>query len=210
MNRKILVTFGDSCTYGHGLKDCIAKDGRNPGKKPSKFAWPTLLAEQMDYDCVNLGIPGASNKEILHKVLDTKLPDNAVVIMGWSFYNRTCIIKKHSIEQIGNWQNSKASKSFFKHIHDDYDMHLDFYLRANFIKNYLDNLGIENYHWRLEETLEKQKPRWNAVKFPDFDYHKVRKKYPLAMDNLHPGEEAHQKLSEVFLNKIARTRSSVG
>ena len=210
MNRKILVTFGDSCTYGHGLKDCIAKDGRNPGKKPSKFAWPTLLAEQMDYDCVNLGIPGASNKEILHKVLDTKLPDNAVVIMGWSFYNRTCIIKKHSIEQIGNWQNSKASKSFFKHIHDDYDMHLDFYLRANFIKNYLDNLGIENYHWRLEETLEKQKPRWNEVKFLDFDYHKVRKKYPLAMDNLHPGEEAHQKLSEVFLNKIARTRSSVG
>lgn len=210
MNRKILVTFGDSCTYGHGLKDCIADDGFNPGKKPSKFAWPTLLASRLDYDIVNLSRPGASNKEILHKVLDTKLPDNAVVIMGWSFYNRTCIIKKHSIEQIGNWQNSKASKSFFKHIHDDYDMHLDFYLRANFIKNYLDNLGIENYHWRLEETLEKQKPRWNAVKFLDFDYHKVRKKYPLAMDNLHPGEEAHQKLSEVFLNKIARTRSSVG
>ena len=210
MNRKILVTFGDSCTYGHGLKDCIAKDGRNPGKKPSKFAWPTLLAEQMDYDCVNLGIPGASNKEILHKVLDTKLPDNAVVIMGWSFYNRTCIIKKHSIEQIGNWQNSKASKSFFKHLHDDYDMHMDFYMRANLIKNYLDNLGIENYHWRIEEILEKQEPRWNSVKFLDFDYHKIKKKYPLAMDNLHPGPEAHEKLAEIFAEIITRTRSSVG
>ena len=91
MSSKILVTFGDSCTYGDGLEDCYA-DG-NPGKKPSKFAWPTLLASQMNYDIANLSRPGASNKEILHKVLNTKLPDNAIVILGWSFFNRTCIIK---------------------------------------------------------------------------------------------------------------------
>ena len=210
MSRKILVTFGDSCTYGHGLEDCLAADGFNPGKKPSQFAWPTLLASKMDYDLANLGIPGASNKEILHKVMNTKLPNNAVVIMGWSLFNRTCIIKKHSVEQIGIWQDSKASKSYFKHMYDDYDMHIDFYLRANFIKNYLDRLGIENYHWRLETTLEQEQPTWNNVQFFDFQYHKVKKKYPLALDNLHPGPEAHKKLAEIFEEIITRTRSSVG
>tara|TARA_B100000927_G_scaffold269526_1_gene245010 strand:+ start:2208 stop:2828 length:621 start_codon:yes stop_codon:yes gene_type:complete len=206
MSRKILVTFGDSCTYGDGLEDCLPPQMENP----SKFAWPTLLASKMDYDVVNLSKPGASNKEISHKVLSTKLPDNAVVIVGWSFYNRTCIIKKHSVEQIGIWQDSKASKSFFRHLHDDYDMHMDFYLRANHIKNYLDNLGIENHHWRLEETLEEQIPFWNSVKFLDFDYHKIKKKYPMALDNLHPGPEAHKRLAEKFEEIITRTRSSVG
>ena len=206
MSRKILVTFGDSCTYGDGLQDCLPPKMPNP----SKFAWPTLLASQMDYDLVNLSKPGSSNKQISHTILSTKLPDNAVIIVGWSFYNRTCIIKKHSVEQIGVWQESKASKSFFRHLHDDYDMHMDFYMRANLIKNYLDNLGIENYHWRVEEILEKQEPRWNSVKFLDFDYHKIQKKYPRAMDNLHPGEEAHKELAETFEELITRTRSSVG
>ena len=58
MSRKILVTFGDSCTYGDGLQDCLPPKMPNP----SKFAWPTLLASQMDYDLVNLSKPGASNK----------------------------------------------------------------------------------------------------------------------------------------------------
>lgn len=206
MSRKILVTFGDSCTYGDGLQDCLPPKMPNP----SKFAWPTLLASQMDYDLVNLSKPGASNKQISHTILSTKLPDNVIIIVGWSFYNRTCIIKKHSVEQIGIWQDSKASKSFFKHLHDDYDMHMDFYMRANLIKNYLDNLGIENYHWRVEEILQEQQPRWNSVKFLDFDYHKLQKKYPLALDNMHPGPEAHKKLAETFEEIITRTRSSVG
>ena len=89
-------------------------------------------------------------------------------------------------------------------------MHMDFYMRANLIKNHLDNLGRENYHWRVEEILQEQQPRWNSVKFLDFDYHKLQKKYPLALDNMHPGPEAHKKLAETFEEIITRTRSSVG
>ena len=211
MTQKTLVAFGDSCTYGHGLKDCIASDGINPGKWPSKFAWPTHLAgEWIDMQVGNLGIPGASNKEIWNKIMNTKLDSNNLVVIGWSLYNRSCVIKKHTVEQIGIWQNSKSSKSFFKHMHDDYDMHLDFYLRANYVKKYLDSLDIENYHWRLETTLAENKPNWNQVQFIDFDYHKIKKQYPLAEDNLHPGEKAHKKVAEVLFQHIKRTRSSVG
>ena len=71
---KTLVAFGDSCTYGHGLKDCIAADGVNPGKRPSERAWPTELADEFkDIPYANLGIPGASNKEIWNKIMNTKL-----------------------------------------------------------------------------------------------------------------------------------------
>ena len=42
-----LVTFGCSYTYGHGLPDCIMAKGR-AGKRPSKFAWPYLLAKKLD------------------------------------------------------------------------------------------------------------------------------------------------------------------
>ena len=107
MTQKTLVAFGDSCTYGHGLKDCIASDGINPGKWPSKFAWPTHLAgEWIDMQVGNLGIPGASNKEIWNKIMNTKLDSNNLVVIGWSLYNRSCVIKKHTVEQIGIWQNN--------------------------------------------------------------------------------------------------------
>ena len=42
-----LVAFGCSYTYGHGLPDCIMAKGR-AGKRPSKFAWPYLLAKKLD------------------------------------------------------------------------------------------------------------------------------------------------------------------
>ena len=233
MKQKTLVAFGDSCTFGHGLEDCIASDGFNPGKTPSKFAWPTLLAEKLNASCSNLGIPGASNKEIWNKIMNTKLgayqtteikngvrqsvmrgnPDenrNIIVIIGWSLFNRSCVLRKNSVEQIGVWQDSKASKSYFKHLYDDHDMNMDFYLRANFVKEYLNNLGITNYHWRLETTLEDEQPEWNTVQFFDFEYHKLKKKYPLALDDMHPGPQAHAELAEVFYSMIKGTRSSVG
>ncbi len=213
---KTLVAFGDSCTYGHGLKDCIAPDGVNPGKSPSEMAWPTELAynfaptnsEEIPY--ANLGIPGASNKEIWNKIMNTKLDHNNIVVIGWSLYNRTCVINKHGVDQIGIWQDTKPAKSYFKHLYDDYDMHNDFYLRANHIKQYLDQKEIENYHWRLETTMSEQVPKWNEVRFIDFDYHNLKNKYPLAQDNLHPGEEAHKKIAESLFQHIKGTRSSVG
>ena len=210
---KTLVAFGDSCTYGHGLKDCIAADGVNPGKSPSEHAWPSRLAEEFTNPPqahANLGIPGASNKEIWNKIMNTKLDHNNIVVIGWSLYNRTCVINKHGVDQIGIWQDTKPAKSYFKHLYDDYDMHNDFYLRANHIKQYLDQKEIENYHWRLETTMSEQVPKWNEVRFIDFDYHNLKNKYPLAQDNLHPGEEAHGKIAESLFQHIKGTRSSVG
>ena len=37
--------------------------------------WPTLLAERLDMDCVNLAHGGSGNKQMLAKILDTVLKE---------------------------------------------------------------------------------------------------------------------------------------
>lgn len=203
---KQIVAFGDSCTYGHGLIDCH-KVGGDPGDKPSNLAWPNMLGKILDCPSYNLGIPGASNKEIWYKILNTKLDQDSTVIIGWSMMNRFSIIKsKSSVEQIGIWKKDKVSKSYFKQIEHDYDSNIDFFARANHIKLHLDSMGIENYHFKVE--YERYKPIWNCVEFLDVRHYEIRQRNPLAEDNLHPGPAAHKQVAEVLHKLIAENRAS--
>jgi len=58
-----LIAFGCSYTYGAGLEDCFTPPiGHGP--IPSKFAWPQLVANELNMECINMSSSGASNKEI--------------------------------------------------------------------------------------------------------------------------------------------------
>ena len=61
-----LVAFGCSQTWGSALPDVwgIKENQTIHERGVSKYAWPKLLANKLDVECVNLGIAGASNKEI--------------------------------------------------------------------------------------------------------------------------------------------------
>jgi hypothetical protein len=48
-----LIAFGCSNTYGEGLEDCWIPEFRKHGPKPSKVAWPQILADKMGRECVN-------------------------------------------------------------------------------------------------------------------------------------------------------------
>ena len=62
-----LFAFGCSLTYGHGMEDNWDSNNNRPFPySPSKKAWPFLLANMLNYNCVNLARCGASNKEILY------------------------------------------------------------------------------------------------------------------------------------------------
>ncbi|MBF83977.1 MAG: hypothetical protein CL489_05810 [Acidobacteria bacterium] len=52
--------------------------------------WPTLLAETLDMDCVNLGAQGAGNEEMLAKTLDVVLNQKNIglVVIMWSEWQR--------------------------------------------------------------------------------------------------------------------------
>lgn len=52
--------------------------------------WPTLLAERLDMDCVNLAHGGSGNKQMLAKILDTVLKEKNIglVVVMWSQFQR--------------------------------------------------------------------------------------------------------------------------
>lgn len=204
---KNLVAFGDSCTFGHGLIDCHLPNG-DPGPEPSKLAWPHQLAKKLQLKPSNLGIPGASNKEIANKILTTKLDTDCCVVICWSYIDRHSLIKKHSIEQVGPWKKDKISKSFYKHLYDRHDRMWEFYSKFNQITMFLDSKQIANYHFHVDQD-ELEPFKWNQFDMMPVDYANIRTKNPLAEDNLHPGPRAHKELADDIFKQI-RTSSSSG
>ena len=204
-----LFAYGCSNTYGEALEDCWT--GEQHGLEPSKFAWPQLLADQMNLECVNLGFPGVSNKYICNKVSNTEFQKGDKVVILWTFFNRFCFFRDDGSSQrmlVGDADRknldkvtSLKSRFYYGHFYSKKDSIDDSFLRINFIKNYLDSEGIENYHYTCvsKDFLHKLKPLlWNKVdlKFIDF------RGFPLALDNQHPGVEAQEYAAKTMFNDI--------
>lgn len=195
-----LVTFGCSFTYGHGLADCFIPP-REPGPVPSKFAWPQLLANELKVDCINMSVPGASNKEILNTLLNFKFDSSDIVIIMWTFVERWCTIKNYtSVDRLTqkSMNNNPNILSQYDKVFTFEDMQLDFIYRANFAKMYLGNKNLKNYHLSVNpyNCCPNVMPIWNAVNFLNINLSMIRQWMPKALDvadgTPHPGPEAHQ------------------
>ena len=149
-----LVAFGCSNTFGQSLPDVWDYE-KNEGifnQGPSKYAWPQLLADKLNVECINNGIPGASNKEIWYNIVNAEFENDDIIIILWSHLNRYCLIQKNKIMQLGTWmvmdqlrrwcfsqKQREQTKTFFKYFYNEYDMLLDFYLRTNHIQSFLQD-----------------------------------------------------------------------
>jgi hypothetical protein len=96
MSRKKLIAIGCSFT----------QDTFNPVVYHPRYdfpVWPTLLAEKLDMDCLNLGKGGQGNEYISAKLIDNilseKKEDIGLVVLMWSGWQR---IDYHDIE--GEWK----------------------------------------------------------------------------------------------------------
>ena len=100
-----LITFGDSSTYGHGLPDCFIPP-YNAGDYPSKLGWVNILADKLNIDkIVNLARPGASNRFILHRIINfNDFKNDDLVIIQFAHLTRDFYFKNDSkIEFVGSW-----------------------------------------------------------------------------------------------------------
>ena len=210
MNR--LIAFGCSHTYGEGLKDCWKKG--KAGKSPSKYAWPQLLAERLKRKCCNKSKEGASNKFIWHKILNTEFTDKDIVVILWTYYNRTCILENKDSSQrimvsdVDNpfkpEQERLFAKNYYENYYTDYDVVTHSIGYFNHIKSYLDNLKVKNYHLINKEPFARHPiPEWNQVVLHPID---LRFDLPLAEDNKHPGEQAHQSISDHVYSIIGQSK----
>jgi hypothetical protein len=96
-----ILAVGDSFTFGLELSDLpsnamdlfgnyLDDTNQNPRPaEPSKLAWPSLLANTLGHDVVNISTPGASNDWIFKKTVEHVLKNRYdFVICAWTTIDR--------------------------------------------------------------------------------------------------------------------------
>jgi hypothetical protein len=199
---KNLVVFGCSFVYGHGLPDCHI-DPDQPGPHPSNMAWPSLLAQRLGRNCINISSPGASNFEIVLNVLKFKFHPDDICIIMWTFPDRDWILYDNGkTEKIGNWADKNKFISWLK-LNPEKTTHLRFWSWVTLIHSWLISNGIKVYYLQPRMNLYGICPPWaKHVKFLSSNLFEIRQIYPKALDNRHPGPEAHQVFAKEVFNEI--------
>ena len=200
----MIYTFGCSLTYGQWLED-NTKDNQDLGF-PSKFAWPGVLSKQLKQPVTNISTPGASNKEIWHNIVTTKFTPTDTVIILWTHFDRWCVIDNDDYIRLHpRMAPSDLRDAYYGFIHNSNDIRLDFLVRVNHVKQYLDNLGVTNYHFHASESqLSTATSEWSTVQFEKPTMSALRIAYPheLALDDKHPGNKIHELFAEQVIYAV--------
>ncbi len=180
-NSHNIVSFGCSNTYGQGLEDCYINNG--PGPQPSSQAWPAVLAREYNCSLDNKSIPGASNLQILDKILNHPFNISDLVIIMWATPDRDYIFPN---QQLGVWQD----KSIIKHwlaTHTEQDLIHRSWLYIHHASLYLKEKQIPFYNfYSYSKGFPENKPELNI---PIRDINLAKRDY--ALDKLHMGPSSH-------------------
>ena len=162
-----LYTFGCSNTRGDALDDIWDSTTKvsmhqGDGYYPSKYAWPQLLADKLNLNCINCGTSGASNKEIWHKLVTTDINKNDTVVVQWTFIDRYYVIdgKQYNTDnQILPWKGHRPTTmdqrdkrqlarndAFYEFLHTDTDVLYDVNLRIAHADLYAKQQGFKIFH----------------------------------------------------------------
>jgi hypothetical protein len=203
-----LIAFGCSHTYGHGLPDCFIPP-YEPGKIPSKLAWPNHLAKLMNIDnVVNKSLCGSSCKEIWNEILKFNFEEDDVVFILWSFRDRSCVFTDEypdpcsGIIKILPGDESKHSKIFYKMFYSDIDRDLDFSLRTDHCSRYLKSLNLKFYNLYVNHMENVILSSWNSTHFLNVCFLDFLENYPRAYDGSHAGLEANQAFAASVFKEI--------
>ena len=214
-----LITFGCSLTYGHGLPDCSV-DKLYPGPVHSNLAWPTLVSEKMNRECVNLSSPGSSNDRILNTILDFEnffTPSDHVVIL-WSFVHRALLFRsggtRLDIMPYGPGVNKSAGPEeweLYYRTHDEYDLCVRSIKNIHHATCYFTSKKITVSNFYVDGRLYPMvlSPDTNTKNMlVDMKYisHRLMK-IDKALDDLHPGVKSHKMMAELIYHYIHKNKS---
>ena len=194
-----LITFGCSLTYGCGLPDCY--NAGHTGDLPSKMGWPSITAKYMNRECVNMSVPGVSNKFIWKSIMDFKFNSSDAVIIHWTYPNRTCLIKKGKVEHMGNWTGHDL---YYERFYDDHDALLNSQLYVNHANNFLESLDVEVHNIIVkpeDKSILNLNDEMVASLIPVY-ISAMRDDYPLALDSHHPGIECNTQFAKSILETL--------
>ena len=221
-----LKSFGCSFIYGTDLAD----DGRGMLiSKPSQLTWPSLLAQNLNYDYECYARPGAGNLRVLEKILNqSAVNDPAVFVVGWTWIDRfdyTTEITNHAryTEVVDNevWQTvmpvdtDARAHNYYRDLHSQYRDKLTnlIYIKTAvdtlkqknipFIMTYMDNILFET-QWQCPPAVKELQnyviPYMTTFDGRSFLEYSKEKGFPIS-ETLHPLEAAHLAAFELIKNQ---------
>lgn len=186
-----LVTFGCSYTHGYTLEDFT--------NIPNDNAWPKLLAHSLKKDCLNLGYPGYSNKQIWHTFVNTKFQRGDIAVILWTHHARTCLFTDNNkVLGIVPWNKGDISTYYFKNMYNtrDHTILLNLYMEHITYKCRYE--GVKVYHvLSIRDDIGELKTTVADKTLLDFEVDK-------SLDDAHPGIESH-KLFAKYLKQYMET-----
>ena len=196
-----LFAFGCSNVYGVGLPDCWDYSNKTHTNTPSSFAWPQLLANKLEIECVNLSQPGCGNKEIWWAIVNAQLTKEDSVTVQWTFPNRHCILDEKNLpRQINYYDPNPVIKNYIAETYSEYDCLIETHVYIQHANTLVKNM----YNFAFELHMLHPIPSWQTVNI-DFDANTVNSNYPRALDGRHPGIESHKQLATEYLTLIKKS-----
>lgn len=195
-----LVTFGCSFTFGHGLSDChVSPDWPSP--TPSIYAWPSIVSNSLNNRLDNKSKCGASNLEILYKILNYNFNNNDLVVVMWSMPNRDVIFKDQSMIPLGVWNTDTLTKDWIN-VHSEEDLAIRSWLYIHHASLYFKEKQIKHYNiFANLNFLKKHKPSFLNIDYLEID---MGEGVDRALDGEHPGPKTHKMIADQLLTAIKK------
>ncbi len=195
-----LIAFGCSLTYGAGLSDCFVPPN-GPGPFPSKKAWPFLIANALDIECINQSRPGASNKEIWQNIVSFNFQKDDIVFVMWSYPERSCVLHPttNKSQQIGPW--SENHELFYEQFYSKYDADAMSKLFVSHADMFLANKGILVFNLVVDRKFKYifELGKHTVEHIPVYIWtHENR--FPLSADNNHGNEQCHAEVARLIMD----------
>lgn len=215
-----LKSFGCSFIFGSDLPD----DGRNGlYAKPSRLAWPAVIADHFGYSYQSCARPGAGNLQILERLLCHIDPDDpAIFVIGWTYIDRFDYIDQQTIPVQPNkkWKTlmpidaDTVAETYYRYLHSEYSDKLRSLIyvktaidvlnqnRCPFIMTYLDPLMLcrkwhtTNGSTYLVEQVQSCLRDFEGQSFLQWSRHKG---FAIS-DTDHPLEQAHRAAADLIID----------
>lgn len=208
----LVKSFGCSFVYGTDLSD----DGRGQlFAKPSKLTWPSLIANQRQWDYQCFARPGAGNLQILERLLSAlATSQDCFWIVGWTWIDRF----DYTLGPRDQWHTlmpidtDTVTLNYYKNLHSQFrdklvtltyiKLAIDALKQKQqpFLMTYMDDLIFET-KWHctpaiadLQQCVKPFLYNWQGKNFVDWS----RDRGFEISATLHPLEAAHASAAEYF------------
>lgn len=138
-----IISFGCSNTFGLELEGITVND------LPSRLSYPSLL------DAANLAIPGASNKEIMLKILDTDFLSTDVVTILWTYPKSRTVLFHEKGDRMRKWQLLAGEKIVYDNMNLETKQVALAWQKFNILRSVKDAM-YDEYHYIKTANLYLQ------------------------------------------------------